>query len=45
MEETIQIYLLEALRLYLSKCEQEHKTPSQEIRDYFNQRINELNGK
>ena len=45
MNETIRIYLLEALRLYLSHCEEKEKKPNEEIRNYFIERIEELKWK
>lgn len=45
MKETIQIYLLEALRLYLSHCEEKEEKPDEEIRSYFIERIEELKWK
>lgn len=42
MNETIQIYLLEALRKYLSQCEEKKESPNEDIRNYFLQKIEEL---
>lgn len=42
--ETIQIYLAEALRLYLKKCYENNEKPNEEVKEYFNKRIKELSG-
>lgn len=42
--ETIQMYLAEALRLYLKKCFENNETPNEEVKEYFNKRIKELSG-
>lgn len=42
MSEIIQMYLAEALRLYLKKCFENNEIPNEEIKEYFNKRIKEL---
>lgn len=42
MNETIQIYLLEALRLYLKNCDEKDIPIDEDIRKYFKERIKEL---
>lgn len=42
MNEIIQTYLAEALRLYLKKCYENNEEPNEEVKEYFNKRIKEL---
>lgn len=42
--EIIQMYLAEALRLYLAKCYENNEKPNEEIKKYFKKRIKELSG-
>ena len=44
MNEIIQMYLAEALRLYLKKCYENNEEPNEEVKEYFNKRIKELSG-
>ena len=42
MNETIQIYLLEAYRLYLKNCYEKEEAPDLSVKEYFYSKIKEL---